>query len=162
MIGGGELSIFDSAGFSLDQELFVRYAQVAALFPMMQFSLSPWRVLDAEHLAAVLAAVRLHQDLVPEILELALHAATTGEPILRAMAYQFPRSGVRGYEHVSDQFLLGENILAAPVLEPGASTRTVLLPPGRWVGPSGAAFEGPGSIVLDVDLTSVPSFRRET
>jgi len=162
MVGGGELSVFDSAEFSLDQELFVRYAQVAALFPMMQFSLSPWRVLDPEHLAAVLAAVRLHQDLVPEILELAQHAATTGEPILRAMAYQFPGSGVRGYEHVSDQFLLGENILAAPVLEPGALTRTVVLPPGRWVDPGGAAFEGPGSILLDVDLTSVPWFRRET
>jgi alpha-glucosidase (family GH31 glycosyl hydrolase) len=162
MVGGGELSVFDSAGFSLDQELFVRYAQVAALFPMMQFSLSPWRVLDPEHLAAVLEAVRLHQDLVPEILELAQHAATTGEPILRAMAYQFPGSGVRGYEYVSDQFLLGENILAAPVLEPGASTRTIVLPPGRWVGPGGAAFEGPGSIVLDVDLTSIPWFRRET
>ncbi|HEY8717260.1 glycoside hydrolase family 31 protein [Pengzhenrongella sp.] len=155
MVGGGELSVFDEEGFTLDQELFVRYAQVAALFPMMQFSLSPWRVLDPEHLAAVRDAVRLHQDLVPEILELAEHAAATGEPILRALAYHHP-----GFEQVSDQFLIGEHLLAAPVLEPGATTRTVVLPPGRWIGPDGTAFEGPASIVLDVDLGSVPWFRR--
>lgn len=131
MVGGGELSVFDSAGFSLDQELFVWYAQVAALFPMMHFSLSPWRVLDPEHLAAVLAAISLHQHLVPEILELAKHAATTGEPILRAIARQFPESAELVYEHINDQFLLGANVLAAPVLAPGASTRTDVLPPGR-------------------------------
>ena len=45
MIGGGDLASFaDDA--QIDQELFVRYAQCAALFPMMQFSLSPARVLD--------------------------------------------------------------------------------------------------------------------
>ena len=58
MIGGGELSHF-ADGVPVDQELFVRFTQCAALFPMMQFSLAPWRLLDAEHLAAVEAAVAL-------------------------------------------------------------------------------------------------------
>lgn len=157
MVGGGNLGDFATDGFTLDQELFVRYAQCAALFPMIQFSLAPWRVLDPEHLAAVMGAVRLHQELVPEILELARHASNTGEPILRALAYHFP-----GYEQISDQFLLGENIVAAPVMEKGAKTRLVVLPPGRWIGPDGAAFAGPGAISLDVGLASVPWFRRET
>ena len=60
MIGGGDLAYFTD-GAPLDQELFVRFAQCSALFPMMQFSLAPWRVLDDRHLAAVLAAVRTRQ-----------------------------------------------------------------------------------------------------
>src|SRR5580765_223927 len=59
MIGGGELGSF-ADGAEIDQELFVRFAQCSALFPMMQFSLAPWRVLDDQHLSAVKAAVDTH------------------------------------------------------------------------------------------------------
>ena len=69
MIGGGELDVFTTVG--VDPELFVRYAQCAALFPMMQFSVSPARVLDERHLAATLGAVRPHERLVPEMVRLA-------------------------------------------------------------------------------------------
>ena len=47
MVGGGEWTTF-IPGSPFDPELFVRSAQVHALCPMMQFSASPWRVLDAE------------------------------------------------------------------------------------------------------------------
>lgn len=153
MIGGGELGVFQRLG--VDPELFVRYAQCAALFPMMQFSASPARVLDAAHLNAVRAAVALHQQLAPEIVTLAQHAASTGEPILRSLAYHHP-----GYEHITDQFLLGENILAAPVLQQGTSQRTVVLPPGRWIHSDDAIHEGPAAIELPVTLNSVPWLRR--
>ena len=131
MIGGGELSSFRD-GAPLNQELFVRFAQCSALFPMMQFSLAPWRVLDDRHLSAVREAVDTHHALQPDLSALFDHAAKTVEPILRPMAYHFP-----GYEAVRDQFLLGEEILCAPVLEPGATTRPVLVPPGRWQGSDG-------------------------
>lgn len=121
MIGGGDLAAFETS--RVDPEFFVRYAQCAALFPMMQFSVSPARHLDRAHLAAVLAAVALHQQLVPTILALAKNAARTAEPILRPLAYHH-----QGYDRVIDQFMIGEDILAAPVLEPRAAHRTVLLP----------------------------------
>jgi len=132
MIGGGELEVFRSASYSFDQELFVRYAQCAALCPMMQFSISPARVLDLRHLRACLAAVKLHHQLLPDIIRLARDAASSGEPIVRPLAYEFD-----DYEHVHDQFLLGEQTLAAPVLQAGASFRDVVLPPGRWQDQAG-------------------------
>ncbi|HEY8701955.1 MAG TPA: glycoside hydrolase family 31 protein [Arthrobacter sp.] len=153
MVGGGELSAF-AAGADVDQEQFVRYAQCAALFPMMQFSMSPSRVLDTEHLAAVRAAVALRQDLLPEILALAGQAAQTGEPIIRPLAYHYP-----GFEHVRDQFLLGERILVAPVLERGAVRRAVVLPAGTWTAPDGSEY-GEGTVELAVGLDSLPLFRR--
>jgi alpha-glucosidase (family GH31 glycosyl hydrolase) len=123
---------------------------------MMQFSLSPWRVLDGEHLAAVLAAVDLHQALVPEIIALARHAARTGEPILRPLAYAH-----RGYEDVTDQFLLGSDLLCAPVLARDAGSRHVVVPPGRWRGADGHVTEGPAEVEVAVTLASVPLWRRE-
>ena len=154
MIGGGELDSF-GPGAVIDQEFFVRYAQCAALFPMMQFSVSPRRVLDDRHLAAVLDAVRVHGELAGEIGELVRHAAGTGEPIMRHMAYHFP-----GLELVRDQFLLGEDLLCAPVLEPAATHRRVTLPPGRWRDDGGTEHDGGRVVTVTVDLLSVPRFRR--
>jgi alpha-glucosidase (family GH31 glycosyl hydrolase) len=154
MIGGGDLESFRD-GVPLDQELFVRFAQCSALFPMMQFSLAPWRVLDNRHLSAVLAAVNTRQALMPDLLRLFAHAAQTGEPILRPLTYHF-----RGYEAVHDQFLLGEQILCAPVLEPGATIRRVVIPPGRWRDNDGSVTEGPAEIALNVRLESLPFWRR--
>lgn len=113
------------------------------------------RVLDERHLVAVRAAVDLRQSLLPEIMSLVRHAARTGEPILRALAYHWP-----GYESVHDQFLLGETILVAPVLEAGARVRQVAVPPGQWRDPEGTVHEGPAMIDLPVTLESLPWWRR--
>ena len=80
MVGGGSWTTF-LPGSPFSQELFVRSAQVQALSPMMQISASPWRVLDAEHQAAFLAAVRLRQSFAADIVALAKRAAKDGEPI---------------------------------------------------------------------------------
>src|SRR5690625_7726071 len=86
MVGGGEITAMRGQE-GIDQEFFVRYAQVAALSPMIQFSVSPARVLDAEHLRAVMLALELRERHVGRLLELAEQAARSGEPILRPMAY---------------------------------------------------------------------------
>ncbi len=155
MIGGGDVTEFVRSGFALNAELFVRYAQCAALFPMMQFSTSPARVLEGDHLEAVHQAAALHSQFGPEIVALAQHAAGAGEPILRPLAYRYP-----GLEDVTDQFMLGDDVLAAPVLEQGADRRAVTLPPGEWVGADGTIYEGPAKVTVPVDLFTVPWFRR--
>lgn len=154
MVGGGELSSFEG-GAPLDQELFVRWAQCSALFPMMQFSLAPWRVLDQTHLDAVQAAIQLRDELMPELIRLFRLAGQTAEPILRPLGYHYA-----GYEAVVDQFLLGPDILCAPVLEAGATLRRVLLPPGRWRHEDGTVHVGPSEVLLEVRLESLPVWRR--
>ena len=145
MVGGGQFTDFVRAdtlqlreGACVDAELFVRYAQAAALFPMVQFSLAPWRVLQPKHCELVAAAARLHARLAPELMRLAAHAAATGEPMLRHCAFVFPDGAFLGAERVNDQFMLGDDVLVAPVLARGAAWRDVALPPGRWVPHDGA------------------------
>ena len=139
MIGGGEYTSFQ-AGATIDQDLVVRSAQCHALMPMMQFSVAPWRVLDQAHLKAVSKAVKVRQEHKSYILSLARHSALTGEPVVRSMEYVFPH---QGYERVNDQFLLGDEILVAPVLEKGAREREVNLPAGVWNGFDGKQYSGP-------------------
>ncbi|WP_438448462.1 glycoside hydrolase family 31 protein [Gorillibacterium sp. sgz5001074] len=155
MIGGGEFMSFTSA--NVDQELFVRSAQCSALFPMMQFSAAPWRVLDAEHLQYCVEAARLHVKLGEEILELAKQSAHTGEPILRHMAYDFPDEGM---EAIQDQFMLGRSLLVAPAVVKGMRSRTVVLPAGTWLGDDGSLVEGPVTLEIEVPLNRLPWYRR--
>lgn len=160
MVGGGEYSSFPTCSMEsgFDAELFVRYAQASALFPMMQFSAAPWRLLNAEHLAYCLAAARLHSEMGKTILALAREAAQTGEPMMRHLAYAYPDLG---YEAVSDQFLLGDHLLVAPVVEKGAVSRRIVFPPGRWLGDDGSTVNGPCVQEVAAPLSRLPWYRKE-
>jgi hypothetical protein len=54
--------------------------------------------------------------MAPEICALVREAEKTGEPILRALEYNAPHQGLAW---IKDEFMLGEDILAAPVVTPG-------------------------------------------
>jgi alpha-glucosidase (family GH31 glycosyl hydrolase) len=161
MVGGGDLAAF-RPGADVDREQFLRYAQTAALFPMVQFSLNPARILADDELGMLRDVLALREQLMPRILALVAEAARTGEPILRPLAYHHP-----GFERVTDQFLLGEDVLVAPVLDPGATRREVHLPPGRWqsIGPGMATavteVTGTGTVQeIPVTLATLPVWLR--
>ena len=155
LIGGGNyVSFLDGA--KIDQEMLVRSAQIHALMPMMQFSVAPWRVLDAAHLDAVKQAVKIRADHTPRILELARESAKTGAPIVSPLEYVFPD---QGFETVHDQFMLGETILVAPMVRPG-TTRQLVLPKGKWLGDDGQTLDGGKTHTLDVPINRIPCFRR--
>lgn len=156
MIGGGEFQSFLDLK-AIDQDLVVRSAQTHALAPMMQFSVAPWRVLDATHFAAVKKAVALRMRFTPRILELAKASAVSGEPILRHMSYVFPEGG---YENVKDQFMMGNDLLVAPMVTKG-TTRTVLIPKGKWRADDGSVIDGPVEKTITVPLARLPYFERQ-
>ena len=154
MVGGGEWTSF-RPGAKIDQELFVRSAQVHALCPMMQFSASPWRVLDKKHQDAVKKAVAVRQRFAREFAKLAQECAATGEPMLRNLEYAYPGMG---YAKVKDQFMMGDFLLVAPQMEKGGKKRKVLIPPGTWIGSSGRRIEGPCEIVEETPLARLPFY----
>ena len=156
MVGGGEFTSF-LEGAPIDQELIVRSAQCHALMPMMQFSAAPWRILDERHFAAVEKCVALRQRFADYIFEEAQRSATTGEPIMRCMEYAWPGMG---YAECGQQFMIGERLLVAPVVEKGVAQMRILLPPGRWRGFNGRKYKGPAAIDVAVDLETLPYFER--
>jgi alpha-glucosidase len=157
MIGGGQFASFLGIdGRKIDQELIVRSCQVHALMPMMQFSVAPWRILDAKHLAICRKYARLHTEMADYILSLARQASLTGEAIVRHLEYVFPH---QGFEHCKDQFMLGDKYLVVPVVTK-EHTRKILLPHGMWKDDRGMRFEGPCVIETDVPIERLPYFER--
>lgn len=155
LIGGGEFTSFLNAE-TIDQDLILRSTQVHALMPMMQFSVAPWRVLDEEHLGAVKKAIELRKQFTPIILTLARQAARTGEPIVRTMEYVFPN---QGFANIKDQFMLGDDILVAPILN-NESQRKISLPKGKWLDESGKKIRGSREITVEVALETIPFYRK--
>lgn len=156
LIGGGEFSSFINLA-SIDQDLIVRSAQCHALMPMMQFSVAPWRVLDAGHMEAIHKAISMRDRFSRVILSLVRQAAVSGEPVARSMEYVFPGNG---YGQIKDQFMLGDSILVAPMLSRGTGTRNVVIPGGKWLSDDGSLIRGPATIIVQVPIERLPCFRR--
>ena len=155
MIGGGEWTAFVYGKH--DEELFIRMAEASALFPMMQFSSLPWRHLSPKAVQVCKEMAELHEQMYPEIEQALEETEHTGEPMIRSMEYAYPGCG---YERINDQFLLGENILVAPVVEKGARARRVIFPQGVWQNEAGRLYEGPTEAVLEAPLEKLLWFRR--
>lgn len=154
MIGGGSFTDFLPGAPSLKPALFARYAEVAALMPMMQYSAAPWRVLDEFHAEICRNAGRIHLKFADTIIGLAKEASRTNEPIMRYMEYVFPH---QGFERVTDQFMLGDGILVAPVVNDGETTRSVKLPEGKWEYIDGTVYDG-GEVTVPAPIEVLPYF----
>jgi alpha-glucosidase (family GH31 glycosyl hydrolase) len=156
MIGGGEYGSFLNLK-TIDEELIVRSAQCSALMPMMQFSVAPWRILTKENIEICREMADLHKKMGSEILKLANESAFSGEPIVRNMEYVFPHEG---YSEIKDQFMLGNDILVAPVLEKNTYGREIVFPSGKWLGDDENIISGPCKIKVDVPINRLPWYRR--
>ena len=156
MIGGGEWTSFQDTSV-LDEELIVRSAQVSALMPMMQFSVAPWRVLSRENLAICKKMADLHYKMGEEIMEIARESALSGEPMVRNLEYEYPG---KGYDGIKDQFLLGNKIMVAPLVEKGKRSREVVFPEGKWLGDDGIVIKGPATLKIDVPAERLPWYRK--
>jgi alpha-glucosidase (family GH31 glycosyl hydrolase) len=86
-------------------------------------------------------------------------ACDTGLPPMRAMWLHYPKDGTA--VKLGDQYLWGRDLLIAPVVEKGATTRKVYLPAGLWYDWwSGEKLSGAGHIQRTVDLATMPIFAR--
>jgi len=131
-IGGYQVT----GGVSAPEELFTRWAEFGALSPIMQIHRKvegdrqfPWSYGEAA-LDAYRRWAALHVALFPTFYSYAAAATRTGLPILRPLPLAFP--GDESLAAVDDAFLIGEWLLAAPILGEGAREREVPLPAGAW------------------------------
>lgn len=157
MIGGGEWLYNYHDNFKVDEELFIRMAQASALFPMMQFSWAPWRVLSEENFEIVKSAAKLHKSLADEIIALIDSTPKSGEPIVRTLEYNYPHNG---YATVTDEFMLGTDILVCPVSTPNTFEKEIVFPEGCWVDDEGNKFNGPATLKLPTPIDKLLWFRR--
>lgn len=139
-----------------DRELFIRWLQANVFMPNMQFSIPPWDY-DEATVNISKKLVDLHVEYAPKIIALAKHFAQSGEPIMRPLWWADPDDA--GTFNVGDQFLLGDDLLVAPVVEKGKVERQVYLPKGTWVDQNGKQHKGPARINVAAPLEVLPYFK---
>ncbi len=115
---------------------------------------------DSETLQVFRAYARLHTALVPYLYRYAELAHRRGLPILRPLFLNYP--GEAATYTVDDQYLLGDDVLVAPVLQPGQTQRRLYLPAARWQHYwTGQLHSGPGWVTVPAPLHHIPLFLRE-
>lgn len=126
-----------------EKELFIRWTELSAALPVMRFSLAPWDF-DLETEEICRQHVHLHQELAPALDRATRQAVVIGAPVIRPLSWLWEDEAAY---RCADQFLLGDEHCVAPVVMPGARSRDVLLPPGRWRDHwTGERFDGPTAL----------------
>lgn len=159
----------DIGGFygpSPEAELMVRWIQNGIFQP--RFSIhstntdntvtEPWMYGDCTDY--IREAIGLRYQLSPYLYSLMERAHETGLPIMEPMCSAF-QEDVKCYEEGVD-FMLGDSLLVANVVEKGAVSRKIYLPEGETFYDfyTRAAYEGGRTVELPVDLGSIPLFVR--
>jgi len=114
-----------------------------------------------EAYAVMRSYLGLRTRLTPYLLEQMDHASATGVPPMRPLFLEFPDDPAAWA--VEDQFLLGPDILVAPVTELGARQRRVYLPAGaEWTdSETGRRYPGGAHVVIDAPLDRIPLLVRD-
>ena len=133
---GGYFSLNDRR---LTPELLTRWVQFGAVSGVMRTkyggtAVPPYtrpQVFDRAQLPNWKRYAKLRTQLYPYIAGALREYRRSGMPLMRQLALAYP--GDARATGRDDEFLFGADLLAAPVLSPGARTRSLYLPRGTWL-----------------------------
>jgi alpha-glucosidase (family GH31 glycosyl hydrolase) len=160
----------DIGGYSewTDPEVYARWIQVGAASPLMRFhgqGAAPWDLPPGPERDQLLTIykryVLLHHSLQPYLMELAQEANENGNTLVRPLVFVWPDEA--GAQNRWDEWMLGDDLLVAPVWKSGARERTIWFPPGRWVDfwDRDRVVEGPTEQTIEVPLDVLPLYVRD-
>jgi alpha-glucosidase len=157
----------DIGGFEghSNAELFLRWMQYGTLTPFCRNHSAignvdqyAWAWGDAV-LKLVREAIELRYRLLPYIYAAFLSASETGAPVQRPLVFDHQYDAT--VRNLDDQYLLGRDLLVAPVIESGQTARQVYLPAGDWYDwHSGALAGGERFLLVDTPMDRIPLFAR--
>lgn len=158
---GGYTSLFDNVR---TKEVFLRWAEMAVFMPVMRThegnrpDTNFQYYEDADTMKKFARLVTIHVALKPYIKSLVEENAEDGIPVMRPMFYHYSEEAC--YE-IQTQYLLGRDLLAAPVYTGGAKEREVYLPKDQWVHLfTGEEYEG-GTETIAAPMGCPPVFYRK-
>lgn len=109
-----------------------------------------------DHFSRCAKIYRAWRDLRIELVD---EASRLGLPVVRPMWLHFPDATFHGITH--QQFMVGDTLLVAPVLDPGVDRVEVVLPDGRWVHVWSGDVHVAGRTRVDTPLGEPAVFYRQ-
>lgn len=128
----------DVGGFGSDctPELFARWIEIGCFSPFFRDHCAkgcrmqePWQF-GGEVLEISRKYIHLRYELLPYLYDLMHEAEVTGIPMMRPLVLEYEED--ENVRNRNDEFMLGDRILIAPVVEQGAREKLVYLPKGGW------------------------------
>jgi alpha-glucosidase len=147
-------------------ELYARWLQAAALTPFLRShsvgwagNKEPWEYGD-EFTPINRASIELRYKFLPYLYTLFFEHERTGQPVMRPLWYEFPNDKLTYL--ISDQYMVGKDLLVAPVVKEGMRNREVYLPDGAaWIDWwTGERFEGGKQYRAEAPLDRLPLYIR--
>lgn len=170
---------WDIAGFAGEipaSELYLRATAFSTFCPIMQFhsdgnarrkpsrDRTPWNIQertgDKEVVPIFRTFTNLRMNLLPYILSQAWQSSQNGIPLMRTLALEYPDDPVcRQYPY---EYLFGDGLLVAPVVEEGVNAITVYLPRGKWQDIwSRIIYQGPSTLQMVIPRDRIAVFQRQ-
>ncbi len=158
----------DVGGFAgnADGELYARWLQAASLTPFLRTHVAtglqerePWSYGD-ELTKINRASIELRYQLLPYIYTVFREHEQTGAPVMRPLWFEYP-GDVETYLN-DTEFLVGRDLLVAPVMSQGATKRSVYFPAGDdWLDwHTGARHAGGRRAEVEAPIDRLPLFVR--
>ncbi|KYO41584.1 SITS-binding protein [Alligator mississippiensis] len=147
--------------FLTDEELYIRWLQIVTFLPVMSFSTPPWVCCDDWVLNLTRQYIQRHQEfVVPLILKYSEEWLSMGYPIFRPVWWLSPNDPITFT--VDDEFLIGDEVLIAPITEQGQVQRDIYLPgeDHLWMDTNTAQVFDGGTVIRNysVKIAEVPVF----
>jgi oligosaccharide 4-alpha-D-glucosyltransferase len=156
----------DAGGFAQgekDAELYIRWMEYAAFTPVYRAHADPspappepifW---DDATQKIVKEYIKLRYRFLPYNYTLAYQNTLTGRPLAMPLNYLEPQNKL--LDNINDEYLWGEKLLIAPVIEKGKADRKVIFPKGNWVNwYTGEIYAD--SAIVKADLEHLPIFAK--
>ena len=160
----------DLGGFAVDpahprdEELYVRWVQAGAFTPSMrthaQQQPEPYHYPQSESI--IKKFVKMRYEWLPYNYTLAYDNSSKGWPLARPLNFNGENPEDR-FSLITDEYMWGDEVLVAPVMEPGLNSRPILFPRGKWYdwyNPTVSYVSPEGDLVAEVPapLDKLPLF----
>lgn len=145
---------------SSSSEEWLRRMQTVCFSPIAMINAwadgtKPWSFPDVYKACQDVAFLRM--QLLPYFYSSFAQYCLEGKPVFRAMQLV---EGFQDHTDIKDQFMVGDNLLVAPLFT-GETGRKVILPPGRWYDFYTGDLAGEGTITISGSLDQIPLFVRD-
>ncbi len=164
-ISGVGLTGPDVGGFAYDTngELLTRWTQVGAFYPYFRnhsaldtVRQEPW-ALGEQYEEIIKKYIRLRYKWLPHLYSLFAVTSRSGLPVMRPLFMEYPND--KHTYQLSDQFMIGDNVIIAPIIQPGVNHRAVYLPEGDWYDYwTDEVYHGGHHFLVKAELDVLPIF----